>query len=650
MLKTFRENFKHLKWVLWGVIAVFVLFVFVDWGMGSASGGRTGGDIAAKVGSHKISLGEFQREYRETEDRYRQMYGKSWTPELARAMNLPTQVLNSLIDRRLFKDEADRLGLGVTDEEVRARVLRMPDGQGKPLFVRDGVFVGDATYKRMLASVGLTPHEFEAQTRDQVLLEKLNRFYTEAVFVADSELEDEFAARTVKAKVSFALLGAPAGAAPSVTDAEAEAYFKANTATYRQGEKRKAAWLVVDRDKLRAATVVTDAEVAAEYNGSADAYRKKAEVKARHILYKSDGTPAQDAAAKAKAEAALAKLRKGADFAALAQAESEDPGSKASGGDLGSFGPGRMTKEFEDAAFAAAPGTLVGPVKTPFGWHVILVESKTPERVQPLPEVAPAIRARLTEQRASDEGKRLAQELADRLAKKSGVSAAELKKLASGNVVFGEGDWVSRGEPVGVLGASPALSEALFALKEGSSSDPVSTARGEAVVTVTAVKPPGDPAFSEVKARVIADLAAKKQEDAAVAALKQAMASGAASLADVAAKSGAKVETPEPFGKNGPAGTLGAPKAFLEAAFAPDAVVGALKGPIVVPGRGAVVFQLLEKTPFDKAAFEAQKEQQRDQVKNQKSGRLLQSLVTRRRAESKIDINREVLSRFGGKA
>jgi len=645
MLKTFRENFRHLKWVLWGVIAVFVLFVFVDWGMGSASGGRTGGDIAAKVGSHKISLGEFQREYRETEDRYRQMYGKSWTPDMAKAMNLPSQVLNGLIDRRLFKDEAVRLGIAATDEEVRARLLRMPDGQGRPLFVRDGAFIGDAAYKRMLASVGLTPHEFEAQTRDQILLEKLNRFYTEAVFVSDAELEEEFSAQSVKAKVSYALVAA-SGAAPSVTDAEAEGWFKQNPAGYRQGEKRKPAWLLVDREKLRQTAVVTDAEVAAEYNGNLDSYRRKAELKARHILYKSDGTPAQDAAARAKADSAWARLKKGADFATLAKAESEDPGSKESGGDLGSFGPGRMVKEFEEPAFAAEPGSLVGPVKTPFGWHVILVEGKTPERVQPLFEVAPAIRARLADRRASDEGKRLAQDLADRLARKGSVTAAEMKKLASGTVTFGEADFVSRGDAISPFGPAPALSEALFSLKEGLVSEPVSTPRGEAIVALTAVRPPGDPGFAEVKARVVADLAAKKQEEGTIAAVKQAMVPGA-SLADVAARLSAKVETPEAFGKAGPVAALGAPKAFLDAVFA--AAAGELKGPVVVPGRGALVFQLLEKSSFDKAAFEAQKEQERDRLKNQRSGRLLQSLVTRRRAESKIDINREVLSRFGGK-
>lgn len=645
MLKTFRENFKHLKWVLWAVIAVFILFVFVDWGMGSASRGVEGGDVAAKVGGHRITAGEFQREFRETEDRYRQMYGKAWTPELAKALNLPAQVLSGMIDRRLFRDEAEHLSLTATDEEVRARVLRMPDGQGKPLFVRDGVYVGDAAYRRMLSSVGLTPHEFEAQTREQIVLEKLNRFYSESVFVSDADLEEDFSSRSVKAKVSYALLAAAPGGAPVVTDAEAEAFYRKDPTAFREGEKRKAGYLLVERDRVRGSVAVTDQDVASEYNANSESYRKKEEVQVRHVLFKSDASPAQDAAAKAKADAALARLRKGADFAALAKAESEDPGSKESGGSLGSFPRGRMVKEFEDAAFAAAPGTLAGPVKTPFGWHVIRVEGKTPERVQPLFEAAPAIRSRLTEQRAAEEARRLAQELSDRLARGK-ATPADLKKLASPSVTFAETDFLARGDAVPVLGPVPAFTDALFGLKEGGSSEPVSTPRGEAVLTIAGIRPAGTPSFAEVKSKVIGELARRRQEEATVAAVKGAMASGG-SLAQVAAKLGVKVEAPEAFGRSGPVQGLGAPRAFLDAVFA--AAPGTLGGPVVIPGRGAAVFQVAEKTAFDRAAFEAQREQARDRLKNQRSSKLLQSLVARRRAETTIDINKEFLTRFGGK-
>jgi hypothetical protein len=405
MLKTLRENFKHLKWVLWAVIIIFVLFVFLDWGMGSPTGDG-GPDFAAKVGGSKITEAEFRREFVQSEDRYRQMYGQSFSPELARALNLPSQVLNSLVDRRLLKAEALRLGLSVSDEEVTARILRMTDQQGNLLFVKDGAFIGEATYRRMLAGANLSPEGFEADTREQALLEKLNRFVTEATFVGEDELKADFEGRTVKARIAYALFPAPALPPDSISDADAEARFKENPASYELPERRKGKYLLVESALLRseAAGKVTDADISAEYTKNLDNYRKAEELNARHILYKSDGTPEADATARAKADAAVKKLKAGADFAALARAESEDPGSKDSGGDLGAFSRGRMVTEFEDAAFAAAQGEIAGPVKTPFGFHVIQVTGRSAERVQPLFEVAATIRARLEEERCGRRG------------------------------------------------------------------------------------------------------------------------------------------------------------------------------------------------------------------------------------------------------
>jgi len=640
MLTTLRQNFHNLKWILWAVIIVFVLFVFVDWGMGSA--GR-GGDPtwAARMGSTTIPVAEFQREYRDAEDRYRQLYGKNFSPELLKMMNLPDQVLNGLIDRRILREEADRLKLQVTDAELTAKILAFKDGQGRPLFLRDGIFVGEAAYKRMLASIGRTPEAFEAETRDQVLLEKLNRFYTESVFVGDAEVEEDFASRNVKARIEYVLLPPPAALPGGVTDAEAEAYFKGNPAGYLQGEKRKAKYLLVETGKIRASIQVTDADIQKDYNANADSYRKGEQVKARHILYRSDA--ATDAAARAKAEAAVKKLKAGADFATLAKAESDDPGSKANGGELPVFGRGQMVKEFEDAAFAAEPNQIVGPVKSAFGWHVIRVEEKIPPRVQPLFEVAPAIRARLQESRAAEEAKRVARDLSDRIAKISRPSDDDLRKLATGVVTFNETEYLSRSDVAAGIGPNPEFSSVLFALKPGEVSPPVSTSRGEVLLKLVDTRKPGLPPFAEVKARVVADLTKKKQEEAAVLTLKQALAKDG-SLEATAKDLKLTVEKPEAFGKAGPVPGLGAQKAVLDAAFGGNA--GETVGPVGLGERGAVALRIVEKTPFDKAAFEVQKERLRESLRTQKASRLMQALLQQQRAERKIEINREVLRRF----
>jgi peptidyl-prolyl cis-trans isomerase D len=646
MLKELRENFKHLKWILWAVIAIFVLFVFVDWGMGSSRGG-TDTALAAKAGNIRITTAEFQKEYAFAEDRYRQAYGKNFSPELARAMNLPEQVLNGMIDRRLLRVEASQLGLGVSDEELTQHILGLKDPQsGRGLFVKDGVFVGDATYKRILAANRLSPESFEAETRDGLVLEKLNRFYTQSMVVGDDEVRTEYENRNVKAKIAYVL--APPSASPvaavAVTDQEAEAWFKANPTPYMQPEKRRAKYLLVETAKIRPSIQVSDADVQADYTSNAESFRKGEEIHARHILYKVEG--ANDAAQKAKAEAAVRRLRAGADFAALAKAESDDPGSKSSGGDLGSFPRGRMVKEFEEAAFGAKERDIVGPVKTSFGYHVIQVLERRGERVQPFFEVAPGIRQRLQEDRARDEAKRLAASLSEKVAKLGKASDDDLRKLASSGVTFNETEFLARTEAPAGIGFNPQFTERLFSLKEGETSPAsVTTARGEAIVKCVEVRKPGLPAFAEVKARVVADIQKKKQDEAILAGVGQALAS-AGSLEALAKKLGLKVETPEAFPKAGPIPGLGAPKAVLDAAF--SAKAGEVKGPIAVDLRGAAVFRVDSVTPFDAAAFDREKDTLKEQLRGQKASKVLQALVQQRRSDLKVEFNKDFLSRMGG--
>jgi len=645
MLKQLRENFKHLKWILWAVIAIFVLFVFVDWGMGSSRGG-TDPTLAAKAGDIRITTAEFQKEYAFAEERYRQAYGKNYSPELARAMNLPEQVLNGMIDRRLLRAEARSLGLKVSDEELTQHILGIKDPQsGRGLFVRDGVYVGDATYRRILAMNRLSPESFEADTRDALVLEKLNRFFTESMVVGDDEIRAEFENRNVKAKIAWALVPPSPGAAPAaVTDAEAEAWFKANPTSYMQPEKRKAKYLLVETSKILPSIQVSDADVQADYTANAESFRKGEEIHARHILYKVDGV--NDAAQKARAEAAIRKLKAGADFAALARAESDDAGSKANGGDLGSFPRGRMVKEFEQAAFGAKDMEIVGPVKTSFGYDVIQVLGRTGERVQPFFEVAPGIRQRLQEDRAREEAKRLAAALSEKVAKLGKASDDDLRKLASPGVTFNETDFLARTDAPAGIGFNPQFTEKLFSLKEGETSPaPVATARGEAIVKCVEIRKPGLPPFAEVKARVIADIQKKRQDEAALANVRQTLAS-AGSLEALAKKLNVKVETPDAFPKAGPIPGLGSPKAVLDAVF--SAKAGETKGPVAVDARGVVVFRVESVTPFDAAAFDKEKDAIREQLRGQKASRVLQALIQRKRADLRVEFNKEFLSQMGG--
>ena len=155
---------------------------------------------------------------------------------------------------------------------------------------------------------------------------------------------------------------------------------------------------VIDAE-VSAKVSVQDADVSTFYQQNVERFKQSESVHASHILIgvAQGATPAEKSAAKAKAEAALKQVRGGADFAAVARAQSQDPGSAQNGGDLGFFPKGQMTPAFEAAAFKLKTGAVSSVVETPFGFHIIKVLGRRPPRTAPLDEVSGQIKDFLTQ-------------------------------------------------------------------------------------------------------------------------------------------------------------------------------------------------------------------------------------------------------------
>jgi parvulin-like peptidyl-prolyl isomerase len=146
-------------------------------------------------------------------------------------------------------------------------------------------------------------------------------------------------------------------------------------------------------DKIK----VSEEDMKQYYKANREQFKKPEEVKARHILIKvsKDASPDEKKTARKKADEILAKIKKGEDFASLAEKYSDDPGSAKKGGDLGYFPRGRMVKPFEDAAFSLNPGEVSDIVETKFGYHIIKLEEKRPAGYQPFEAVKNTIRKEL---------------------------------------------------------------------------------------------------------------------------------------------------------------------------------------------------------------------------------------------------------------
>ncbi len=140
----------------------------------------------------------------------------------------------------------------------------------------------------------------------------------------------------------------------------------------------------------------TDEEIQKFYDeNKAAQFTQPAQRCMRHILFNKDQQQ--------KAEDVKAELQDGGDFAALAKENSQDPGSAENGGDLGCLGKGETVPPFEEAAFAAETGEIVGPVETEFGYHVIEVTEIREEQTQPLSEVETQITDQLAATQQEEE-------------------------------------------------------------------------------------------------------------------------------------------------------------------------------------------------------------------------------------------------------
>ena len=264
-----------------------------------------------------------------------------------------------------------------------------------------------------------TVSDFEQELRDQLLLKKLTDALAANLYVSEDEIQRAYRDQVERAKIRYVELPR-ARFAQQVTAAPAEvaAYYQAHQQEFKLPEQRDVAYLLVNSTSaspLAGQAQVTDQDLHSYYDAHKGEYAQEEQIRARHILVMVNDQR-NDAAAAARVQEAKKKLAGGEDFAKVAPEYSDDTASKAKGGDLGAFGRNRMVKEFEDAAFSAPIGKVVGPVKSNFGYHLIEVTAKQPGGQQPFEAVKEPIRARLTAERTRQLAESRAKELATRLA------------------------------------------------------------------------------------------------------------------------------------------------------------------------------------------------------------------------------------------
>jgi parvulin-like peptidyl-prolyl isomerase len=202
MLKSMREGSAYfIKGVMLAVVVAFIGTIFVVWGVKSTPGdlGRRG--IVATVADTAISTEEYQQALRRQMDMYKQIFGDKADDKLLESMNIKQQVLNGLIRRILILQYAEQTGIGVSAEELREEIERIPAFGGKDGFSKQ-------RYLDVLRANRLAPDRFEADMRQDLMARKAESLIRDAVKVSDAEVRDAF--RRARRQVTVEVVQLPA--------------------------------------------------------------------------------------------------------------------------------------------------------------------------------------------------------------------------------------------------------------------------------------------------------------------------------------------------------------------------------------------------------------------------------------------------------
>jgi peptidyl-prolyl cis-trans isomerase D len=395
MLEHIRD--KAPRWLV-STILVLLVVPFALWGINSYIQPH-GRHIAAQVGDASIGVDALQQALRQEAQRLRQTMGKAYSPELLDNPAARRAVLERLINRQLLLEDARQRRLQVPDSTVAAVI------HGVPAFAGDKGF-DRALYESQLRRQGLTPAAFEADLRNSLMLQQLQAGLAETAFLSSAELDGLAALWFERRDLRLTTLDWQRFAPTSPPDEAAiQAYYDAHKADFQTEEQVRVAYLELSLDAMAAAQPVDEERLSKRYEELKSELAAPEQRRVRHILVKvAEDAPAQAVQdARKKADELRAKLVAGADFAALAKAESADTGSAEQGGDLGYFTRGSMTPAFDEAAFTQPLNAISEPIRTPFGFHLLQVTDIKPATAPPLAEVRDTLRRRVQRELAQEQ-------------------------------------------------------------------------------------------------------------------------------------------------------------------------------------------------------------------------------------------------------
>jgi peptidyl-prolyl cis-trans isomerase D len=501
---------RHARSWLIKVALGGIIIVFIFW-YGWSGPTHQSRSYAAKVNDTVISLDYFGTIYNSEQEKLRLRYKGSLPPDLADKLNLKKEVIERLVSQALLVQEAERLGLTVTDEDLAT------DIRSNPGFNRNGVF-DDRIYKEYLNAVKLKPAFYEDMRRQELLAEQVVRLLTDSVKMDPEEIKRFWHFHNDKLALSMLLIKPERDRGKVPPDAATlESYFKKNQAKYEIPQTLNVLYVAFSWRDLQKEISVTDEEARSYFEMHPREFITPERIRASHILLKVPPGASVDASleVKKKAEAILARIKAGENFQKIAAAESEDRATASKGGDLGFFSKNTLNPELEKAAWQLEVGQVSDPVLTEQGFELVRLDEKKPETQLDFEIAKDSIVKKLREARARKKVSDLAEEFYEKVYRTEDLEGQaknfglEVKRV----------DFLTRNGGLPDVGDDPKIMEEAFQLKTGEVSRMIKSDDSYVLLKLIEKNKERTPGFEEVRSTVEQDYL---KEQAIVAAREEA--------------------------------------------------------------------------------------------------------------------------------
>lgn len=399
------DAIRNHRRILFFVLILLIIPSFVLFGIERFTAMRDQQKAVATVNGQKITVQEFEGAHRANVERMRQMFGAQMDLKFADTPEAKKSTLDELIQSRLMQEVVRTSHLTVPDEKPFETLKNIPAIQQLPRDANGKI--EEAALNRLLSSQNppLNLDQLVLRIKQDLIQQQVSLAVGASQFATAQAAGAAFSLRQERREVQVATIkAADLVSQVTITDAEIEAYYKDNAAKFQSPEQASAEYVILNQEAIADQLSVNADEVKTYYEQNKARYSTPEQRRASHILIAAgaDAKPEQKAAAKAKAEALLAEVKKTPDsFADVAKKNSQDPGSAERGGDLDFFGKGAMVKPFEDAAFGLKVGEISGAVQSDFGFHIIKLTGINASVGKPFEAVKGEIETELKKQQST---------------------------------------------------------------------------------------------------------------------------------------------------------------------------------------------------------------------------------------------------------